>query len=114
MAMYPTAYLEHYADKYAANMLYKHGLKLDAYLADPGRYEHLLTAPFPLMPAQTKVRVRLIRAEALQEQAEAIAEKLDGLERNNVRPFERLRHLRHPKKRGGLCSFKPGFRPQTT
>nr|BBJ05181.1 hypothetical protein YBY_30300 [Marinobacter nauticus] len=112
MAMYPTAYLEHYADKYAANMLYKHGLKLEAYLADPARYEHLLGAPFPLMSAQTKVRVRLIREDALQQQAEEIAQELDGLPRNNVRPFEPLRHQRHPKRRGRLSCFKRTTRPQ--
>lgn len=112
--MYPTAYLEHYADQYASHMLYKHGLKLEAYLADPARYEHLLSTPFPLMPAQTKVRVRLIREESLQRHAEDIAQELDGLPRNNVRPFEPLRHLRHPKKRGRLSSFRPNFRPQTT
>ena len=69
MNMHPTAYLEHYADIYAANMLYKHGVKLDAYLADPARYEHLLTAPFPLTPAQTSVRVRLSRKRNEDEEA---------------------------------------------
>ncbi len=110
--MHPTAYLEHYADKYSANMLYKHGVKLDAYLADPARYEHLLGAPFPLMPEQTKVRVRLIREDALQQQADEIAQELDGLPRNNVRPFEPLSHKRHPKRRGKLSCFKPNNRPQ--
>ena len=89
--MHSTAYLEHYADKYMANMLYKHGVSLDQYLADPARYEHLLGAPFPLLPAQTRVRVRLIREDVLQQQAEEIAQALDNLPRNNVRPFEPLR-----------------------
>ena len=78
---HPTAYLEHYADMSAANMLYKHGVSLDQYLADPARYEHLLGAPFPLMPAQTTVRVRLIREEILQERAEEITRELDDLPR---------------------------------
>jgi len=110
--MYPTAYLEHYADQYASHMLYKHGVSLDQYLADPARYEHLLGAPFPLMPAQTTVRVRLIREEILQERAEEITRELDDLPRNNVRPFEPLRHLRHPKRRGRLSCFKRTTRPQ--
>ncbi|MDM8181281.1 hypothetical protein [Marinobacter salarius] len=117
MNMHPTAYLEHYADIYAANMLYKHGVKLDAYLADPARYEHLLTAPFPLTPAQTSVRVRLIRDEALQVRADEITEELDGLPRNNVRPFEPLRHQRHPKRRGiASCRNRSlqSTKPQTT
>lgn len=115
--MYPTAYLEHHADVYAAHLVHKHGVALDQYLADPGRYEHLLSAPFPLTPAQTKVRVRLIREEVLQEQAEEIAQQLDGLPRNNVRPFEPLQHKRHPKRRGiASCrnrSLKP-TKPLTT
>lgn len=117
MVMHPTPYLEHYADIYAANMLYKHGVKLDAYLADPARYEHLLGAPFPLTNKQTTVRVRLIREEVLREQAEEIAEQLDDLPRNNVRPFEPLHHKRHPKRRGlASCrnrSLQP-TKPQTT
>ncbi|TBW58528.1 hypothetical protein EZI54_03855 [Marinobacter halodurans] len=117
MVMHPTPYLEHYADIYAANMLYKHGVKLDAYLADPARYEHLLGAPFPLTHKQTTVRVRLIREEVLQEQAEEIAQQLDDLPRNNVRPFEPLHHKRHPKRRGlASCrnrSLQP-TKPQTT
>lgn len=98
--MYPTAYLEHHAEVYAVNLVHKHGVTLDQYLADPSRYEHLLGASFPLTPEQTKVRARLIREEVLQEQAEEIAQQLDGLPRNNVRPFEPLRHQRHPKRRG--------------
>ena len=111
MTMYSTAHVEHYADQYAAAMLHKHGVSLDQYLACPARYEHLLTAPFPLLPAQTKVRVRLFRQEAIQEEIEQIAEQLDNLPRNNVRPFKPMRHLRHPKKRGRASSFRPN--PQT-
>lgn len=117
MTMHRTAYLEHYADIYSENMLYKHGVSLDQYLADPGRYEHLVNAPFPLLPVQTKVRVQLIREDALQQRAEEIAEQLDGLPRNNVRPFEPLHHKRHPKRRG-LASCRnrslQSTKPQTT
>lgn len=117
MTVYPTAYIEHYADIYAANMLYKHGIKLDAYLADPARYEDKLTADFPLLPEQTSVRVRLIRDEALQDRADQIAKELDGLPRNNVRPFEPLHHKRHPKRRGiASCRNRSlqSTKPQTT
>ena len=117
MTMHRTAYLERYADIYAENMLYKHGVSLDQYLADPDRYDHLLNASFPLMPAQTKVRVQLIREDALQQRAEEIAEQLDGLPRNNVRPFEPLHHKRHPKRRGvASCRNRSlqSTKPQTT
>lgn len=110
--MHSTAYLEHYADKYASAMLHKHGVSLDQYLADPARYEHLLGAPFPLLPAQTRVRVRLIREDVLQQQAEEIAQALDNLPRIDVRPFEPLRHQRHPKRRGRLSCFRRSTRPQ--
>jgi len=112
MPLYQTAYLEHHADVFAANLLHKHGLTLDQYLANPSRYSDLLNAPFPLLPAQTKVRVRRIREEILQEQAEEIVEQLDGLPRNNVRPFEPLHHQRHPKRRGFASCFRPSHHPK--
>lgn len=83
MSMHPTAYLEHYADQYANNMLHRHGVTLDQYLADPARYEHLLHQPFPLMPEQTRVRVTLMRAE-IQEKNRTGAAKLSGQERRGV------------------------------
>jgi len=112
--MYPTAYLEHHADQYASAMLYKHGITLDQYLADPARYQELITRPFPLLPAQTRARLRIMqdeqRAEArelFREEVERQLEKeLDDFPRNNVRPFEPMRHHRFPKKRGFACGFK--------
>lgn len=112
MAMHATLYLEHFAEQFASNMLHRHGVSLDQYLADPGRYEHLLNAPFPLLKAQTRVRVRLAQQELLQEQAEQIADELDDLPRNNVRPFEPLRHHRFPKRRGVACAFRPSRPPK--
>jgi len=64
---YPTAYLERHAADYAAALMHKHNVTLEQYLAEPTRYEHLLTAPFPLLPAQTRVRVSLINDERHQE-----------------------------------------------
>jgi len=112
MTMYSVAYLEHHADVFAANLLHKHSVTLDQYLADPERYAHLLDAEYPLLPAQTKVRVRLIREETLQEQAEEITEQLDGMPRNNVRPFQPLRHHRRPKRRGIASCFRRSMKPQ--
>ncbi len=114
MKMHSVAYLEHHADVFAANLLHKHGITLDQYLADPARYQFFLTADFPLLPAQTKVRVRLIREEIMQEQAEEIAKELDGMPRNNVRPFQPLRHHRYPKRRGIASCFKRSRNPQPT
>lgn len=112
--MYSTAYVEYHADQFVAALLHKHGLTLDQYLANPARYQFLLTADFPLLPAQTKVRVRLIREEILQEQAEEIAKELDGMPRNNVRPFQPLRHHRYPKRRGLASCFKRTRNAQPT
>lgn len=112
MAMYSNAYLEYHADQFWMNAVYKHGITLDQYLADPDRYTHLLTAVFPLLPAQTKVRVRLIREEVMKEEDEKIAQDLDGLPRNNARPFQPLRHHSYPKRRGIACCFKRSRNPQ--
>ncbi|MDX1755859.1 MAG: hypothetical protein R3175_07365 [Marinobacter sp.] len=108
MTIYATAYLEHYADLYADNMLHRHGVSLDQYLADPARYEHLLHAPFPLLRTQTRTRVRLIREETV---AETEAE-LQDLPRQNGAYIEPLRHNRYPKKRGLLCRFRPARSPK--
>ncbi len=110
MTMYTTAYLEHYADQYASAMLYKHGITLDQYLADPARYQELITRPFPLLPTQTRARLRIIqdeqRAEFRQDVESQLEKELDDFPRNNVRPFEPMRHHRFPKKRGFACGFK--------
>lgn len=113
MTMYPTAHLEHHADLFAANLMHKHGLTLDQYLADPARYQHLVEAPFPLLPDQTKVRVRLIRDEINQQTTQALEDELDGLPRQNVTPFEPMRHHRHPKRRGFASCFRRRPKPQT-
>lgn len=98
MTMYPTSYLEHHADVFAANLLHKHGLTLDQYLASPQRYEFLLQAEFPLLPAQTRVRVCLIREEILREPVEEISRTLDGL------PFKSTqRKQRHQKPRRSMA-----------
>ncbi|WP_328184673.1 hypothetical protein [Marinobacter sp. OP 3.4] len=120
--MYPTAYLEYHADQYAAAMLHKQGVSLDQYLADPARYQDLLTRPFPLLPAQTRVRTQLMRKEIQRERLEKFADlvreeqrqeieaqlekELDEYPRNNVRPFEPMRHRRFPKRRGFACGFR--------
>ena len=122
MTMYPTAYLEYHADVFAAHRLHKQGLTLDQYLADPSRYQDLLTRPFPLLPAQTRVRTRLmaeeiqqarlatsadlVRAEQRREIEAQLEQELDDYPRNNVRPFEPMRHHRFPKRRGFACGFK--------
>ena len=108
MRVHPTAYLEHYADLYADNMLHRHGVTLDQYLADPDRYEHLLHQPFPLMPEQTRVRVTLMRAE-IQEQTEQ--ELQSSLAKKGGAHMEPMRHHRYPKKRGRLSAFRPAHNP---
>ncbi|KMQ74030.1 hypothetical protein [Marinobacter subterrani] len=125
--MYPTAYLEYHADQYAAALLHKQGVSLDQYLADPARYQDLLTRPFPLLPTQTRVRTRLMREEIKKERLQSTADlvrdelrreieaqleqELDGYPRNNVRPFEPMRHHRYPKRRGFACWFKRSPKP---
>ncbi|WP_036203984.1 hypothetical protein [Marinobacter sp. MCTG268] len=98
MTMHPTSYLEHHAEVFAANLLHKHGLTLDQYLASPQRYEFLLQAEFPLLPAQTQVRARLIHEEILREPVEEIAKTLDGLPFKSAQP-----HQRHQKPRRSMA-----------
>lgn len=114
MSMYSTGYLEHHAEVFATNLLHKHGITLDQYLADPARYQNFLSANFPLLPVQTKVRVRLIREEIMQRRVEEIDKELDGLPRNNVRPFLPLRHNRYPKRRGIASCFRRSRNQQPT
>ena len=52
-------YINHYADRYVAQRLRAHGVSLDAYLADPARYDALALQPEPLLPAQRAVAQRI-------------------------------------------------------
>lgn len=65
---YPDEYIEYHADRYVAHRLHAHGVSLDAYLADPDRYEGLALAPLPLLPAQQAVADRLAAQWAAQDE----------------------------------------------
>lgn len=107
MTVYPTAYLEYHADQFVNARLDLHGLTLTQYLADPERYEHLLTQPFPLLPRQDAMRTRLYRQEIEAEAAQVAAEKqLEDLQCRNGALVEPLQHHRYPKKRGLACAFR--------
>lgn len=62
MPTYTDAYLEYYANRYVAHYFKGHGITLQQYLAAPDRYEYLAYAPFPLLPAQNNVVLRLWHA----------------------------------------------------
>lgn len=52
-------YLNHYADRFIALRLSAHGVDLEQYLANPGRFEHLADEPEPLLPAQREAAARI-------------------------------------------------------
>lgn len=97
MKMYSDAYLNHYADRYVAMQLKRHGVTLDQYLADPAKYDHLEFEPFPPLPAQLAVQQQL-DADAARAERE-----VEHLPRRNGTAIEVLRHHRHHRRT--LLSF---------
>lgn len=59
MRTYNDATLEHYADRFIALRLARHGVNLAQYLANPERFERLALEPEPLLPAQRDATLRL-------------------------------------------------------
>ncbi len=59
MTTYSDEYLNFHADRYSAGRLHAHGITLDAYLADPARYDALALEPEPLLPTQQAVAQRI-------------------------------------------------------
>ncbi|SDK30924.1 hypothetical protein [Billgrantia gudaonensis] len=59
MTLYSDAYLEHYADRFIALRLARHGVNLAQYLAHPERYEARALEPEPPLAAQRAVALRL-------------------------------------------------------
>lgn len=92
MTIYSDAYLNHYADRYVAMHLKRHGVTLEQYLADPARYEHLEFEPFPLLPEQRRVQQQL-DAEATRAEQE-----IEHLPRHNGAAIEVLHHRRHHRR----------------
>lgn len=80
MKTYTDEYLEHFANRYVALYLKGHGITLPQYLAAPERYEHLVFAPLPLLPAQHNVVLRLWHAwdTGLTEQAEEASDDIEA------------------------------------
>jgi len=59
MRTYSDATIEHYADRFIALRLARHGISLEQYLAHPERCERLALEPEPLLAAQQAAALRL-------------------------------------------------------
>lgn len=59
MRTYSDAVIKHYADRFIALRLARHGVSLAQYLADPKRYEERALEPEPPLPQQRAVALRL-------------------------------------------------------
>lgn len=92
MKTYSDEYLNHYADRYVAMQLKRHGVTLEQYLASPAGYERLALEPFPPLPAQLAVQ-RQIDAETERQEA-----SIEHLPRRDSVAIEPLRHRRFPKR----------------
>ncbi len=123
MTRYPDAYLEHYADRFVALRLSRHGVTLPQYLANIARFERLALEPEPLLPAQHAAVLRLWHAqdtglgprrdasdavampenrqdwrellERWRAEADAAERELEHLPQRNGTVMEPLRHKTH-------------------
>lgn len=107
---YSDAYLDHYADRYVAGRLHAHGVSLDAYLADPARYDALTWAPEPLLPAQQAVAARLAAQWGLDDEHDRLAAGLEADLADAVRLAggalrEPLHHHQMPRCQGARRRF---------
>jgi hypothetical protein len=112
---YPDEYLNHHADRYVAGRLHAHGVSLDAYLADPARYDvpALALEPEFLLPAQQAVADRLAAQWAAQEDHDRLLAMLDAdlpaavrLAGGGLR--EPLHHHQLPRSQGARRRFYRG------
>ncbi|WP_041863167.1 hypothetical protein [Bordetella petrii] len=92
MTIYSDAYLSHYADRYVAMQLKRHGVTLEQYLANPAHYDRLEFEPFPPLPAQLRVQQQMDAEAARAEQ------EIEHLPRRNGAAIEVLRHRRHHRR----------------
>ncbi|WP_237673607.1 hypothetical protein [Vreelandella profundi] len=59
MRTYSDAHLEHYADRFIAQRMARHGVNLAEYLVNPAQFERLALEPEPLLPAQQAAVLRI-------------------------------------------------------
>lgn len=59
MRTYSDAHLEHYADRFIALRMARHGVNLAQYLINPYQFERLALEPEPLLPAQAAAVLRI-------------------------------------------------------
>lgn len=59
MRTYSDAHLEHYADRFIALRMARHGVNLAQYLINPHQFERLALEPEPLLPAQEAAVLRI-------------------------------------------------------
>lgn len=76
MRTYSDAHLGHYADRFIALRMARHGVNLAQYLINPYQFERLALEPEPLLPAQEAAVLRIWQRwdTGLAEQAVAPAE----------------------------------------
>ncbi|HDZ48749.1 hypothetical protein LCGC14_0074840 [marine sediment metagenome] len=75
MRTYSDAHIEHYADRFIALRMARHGVNLAQYLINPVQFERLALEPEPLLPAQAAAVLRIWQRwdTGLAEQAAAPA-----------------------------------------
>ncbi|WFE73083.1 hypothetical protein P8S55_08285 [Halomonas sp. M1] len=59
MKTYSDAIIEHYADRFIALRIARHGVNLAQYLINPAQFERLALEPEPLLPAQEAAVLRI-------------------------------------------------------
>jgi hypothetical protein len=59
MRTYSDAHIEHYADRFIALRMARHGVNLAQYLINPHQFERLALEPEPLLPAQEAAVLRI-------------------------------------------------------
>ena len=107
------SYLNYYADRYVADRLHAHGVSLDAYLADPDRYQALAWEPESLLPAQQAVADRLAAQWAAADETDRLADHLEAGLADDVRLahgalLEPLHHRQMPRSQGARRRFYRG------
>tara|TARA_R110002167_G_scaffold7212_2_gene33986 strand:- start:1085 stop:1501 length:417 start_codon:yes stop_codon:yes gene_type:complete len=124
MRTYSDAHLEHYADRFIALRMARHGVNLAQYLINPTQFERLALEPEPLLPAQAAAVLRIWQrwdtglatgtervttntetngnpwdwSDLLEQWREEVAQSERGLRelsQRNGAYIERMRHHRH-------------------
>ena len=83
MRTYSDAHIEHYADRFIALRIARHGVDLAQYLINPAQFERLALEPEPLLPKQQMAVLRI-----WQRWDTGLAEQAAAPEAPKEKPFE--------------------------